>query len=402
MAQEVFIYKVKNQNGYSLRGIIHAQSQAEVYDLLQGEGIALLSLRPFQEWQRSFVKVAFRNQEALEFFRSLEQLMRSGVSLLESLRCLTVEAGKYPLYLVTRLLEKGKSFSQVLQETRLLENTLILSFLSYAEYDGDYPKAFQQITAYLTWQNNLKNSLKKALSYPLLILGLSTTLIVFLITVLVPRLLELFMLMDCEPPSLTSFLAYCGNHVVSWLTCFLVGVIGGVGGGYFFLRQAAILPNIFKKICSLLFEIPWIGERLREILLLRYIGGLQVLLSSQSCRIVEAMDLATQSLRPLFFSPLFKEIQERVACGESFSWSLRESGLLTPTLFTIVVVGEKSGRLPDNLKYLVTFIEYNFREALGAFSKWLGPCLLVMIGVILIFIIFAVFVPLYSGIGSFE
>lgn len=397
-----FQYKIKSRQGHISRGVIATNSPLEARTILSTKDLTLLSLKPLRTWQRLFQKIELQPEEILSLFKSLAQLCRAGLPLRESLKALEGESAKRSYQPLVRLLEQGSSLSTALKQSALLTNELLLSFIKQAERSGDYPHAFDQIITHLDWMETLKKRLKKTLAYPLFVFALSLTLLIFLMTFVVPQLLDLYKMSSLEIPPMTQFLLTVSHYstpllmgIVSLLSAlFLVGLVL-----ISYSRYNVFLRNRFLKG---LLKAPLIGQHLKDILLLQYTTSVQALLTAQKESIVSAMDCAEQNLHPSFFRSLFKQPRFYVEKGQSFSEALHTHFPLPESILKMLQVGEKSGALPLALKHVTQYIDKNLQNSLEKFIQRLGPLMLLLVGGFLLFIIGAIFLPLYGGLGSLE
>lgn len=398
----IFQYKLKSRQGHVSRGVIATDSPLEARTILSTKDLTLLSLKPLRAWQNLFQKIELQPEETLSLFKSLAQLCRAGLPLREALKALEGENTKRSYQPLVRLLEQGSSFSTALKQSALLTNKLLLSFIRQAERSGDYPHAFDQIVTHLFWMETFKRRLKKTLSYPIFVLALSLTLLIFLMTFVVPQLLDLYKMSSLEIPTMTQALLTLSAYsapLFMGLGTFL-GIVFFIG---FFLagysRYNVFLRNRFLKK---LLKTPLIGQHLRDILLLQYTTSVQALLTAQKENIVSAMDCAEQNLHPAFFKSLFRQPRFYVEKGSSFSEALHTHFPLPESILKMLQVGEKSGTLPLALKHVTQYIDKKLQESLEKFIQRLGPFMLLLVGGFLLFIIGAIFLPLYGGLGSLE
>ena len=145
-----------------------------------------------------------------------------------------------------------------------------------------------------------------------------------------------------------------------------------------------------------------IGKTLRDIVLLQYIKNMQALLHSQHLNIIDAMKNSEENLSPSIFKILFARSRLQVQQGSSFTNALKQPFPLPETAYKMLEVGEKSATLPVAMGHLAQYINHHLQKSLDQFIQRLGPLLLLTVGGVLIFIISAVFLPLYSGLGGLD
>ncbi len=397
-----FFYKLKTLKGEISKGVVAANTLEEAHTLLTSKDLVLISLKPLQVWQHFLYKPHLKTTDLLSLFKSLYQLCRAGLPLLEALKSLQNHSSKKSYQSIVQLIEQGFPLSKALRQSSLMTNELLLSFLQQAEIKGDYPMAFDQIVDHLHWLEDLKKRLKKTLSYPALVLGLSIGLMIFLMNFVVPQLLDLYHMSGLGIPPMTQALMTFSKA----MPVILISTIAALGSvisafiiALFYGRHTSFL---LKRFLILTLRVPLIGIGLRDILLLQYTKSMQALLNTQKEGILEAMSCAENSLHPRLFRTLFLQPRLYVEQGESFSKALQHYFPLPKTVFKMIQVGEKSGTLPKALLHVTDYIDGHLQESLNKLIQRLGPFMLLMVGGLLIFIISAVFLPLYSGLGGLD
>lgn len=398
----IFQYRLKTLQGKTVRGVVTASTLDEARVLLGHKDLILISLSRLKAWQQFLYKPTLKTGDLLSLFKSLAQLCRAGLPLLDALKSLQTHSHKKSYQSIIQLIKQGSSLSQALKQSALMTNDLLLSFLKQAEINGDYPKAFDQIVEHIRWLEELKKRLKQALSYPALVLSLSIALMIFLMHFVVPQLLDLYHMSNLKTPPMTQALMTFSQA----MPAVLIGLTGGLGSVLFLSAFMLLYGHhssfLRRRFLLLILRIPVIGMGARDILLLQYTKSMQALLSTQKESILKAMTCAENSLQPYFFRTLFLQPRLSVEQGDSFSQALQNQFPLPLTIFQMLQVGEKSGTLPLALQHVTTYIESHLQESLNKFIQRLGPTMLLIVGGLLIFIISAVFLPLYSGLGGLE
>jgi len=395
-----FSYKLKSLQGITSRGVVAADTLEGARALLSTHDAVLIALNPVRIGAHFFQKPAFFPKELLTLFKPLSQLCRAGLSLLDALKALSSQGNSKSYQSIIRLLENGLPLSQALENSALLQNPLLSTFLRQGERNGDYLRAFDQITEHLQWLEDLKKRLKKTLSYPALDLLLSLSLMFFLMGFMVPQLLDLYTMNNLEVPPMTQALMTFSDaipFVLGSLIILIVLMSGLFLSAFIYGRHRDFF---LKNILHTSLRIPLIGPLLKEVLLLQYIKNMHALLATQQDDILRSMSCAENSLSPKVFKEIFQAPPKSVEQRRPLSLALHSHLHLPEALFRTIEVGETSGTLPRALNHVASYINTNLQERLNTFIQRLGPLMLLCVGGLLIFIISAVFLPLYSGLGG--
>jgi type II secretory pathway component PulF len=369
--------------------------------MTQGESI-LLSLSPLKTWQRPFHQFHLPPSKLLSIFQNLSQLCRAGIPLPDALGAVGEKNTQRPILEARSLLEQGQPLSKAFTRSGIMNNPLLLAFLEQAEVSGDYPQAFDQISTHLSWSQDLKKRLKKAIAYPALVMITSVALMIFLLTFVVPQLVSLYQQSGLELAGATQALLTLSHYTPNILMVFSSLAIFLMIGIYLLLIQTRHAPYTLRRLLRGLLTLPLIGKLLTNMLLLQYLQSLHALLATHKKSILTAMTYSERAVRPAPFQLLFHHTRLQVEYGTTLSQALVQSFTLSLSLQKILEVGEHSGALTAALKHSVTHMETTLQNQLDKVLQRLGPLMLCLVGGLLIFIIVAVFLPLYGGLGGLE
>lgn len=400
---KTYWYKIKTQEGASMTGTIVADSPTEAQDLLRAPDSFLIALRPLASWQKTVINpTAFSRRSLITLCENLAHLCRAGIPLSEALSLVGDAQTHRALHGAQRLLQQGFSLSQAFDKTGILTQPLLKTLLSQGETRGDYPWAFDQMAAHLTWTEAHLARLKKALAYPLLLLMASLGLMVFLLSFVVPHLITLYALSGLELSSSTQLLITLSEGLPTALSTLALLLSGSILVVMGLLLKTRHMPYTRQRLLKAFLKIPGLGEMSRHLLLLSYVKSLQSILNGQTQHILRAMTTSAHSLRPRLFQSLFHHAAQLVEYGTPLSQALKQSLDLPPTLEKILAIGEQSGNLPNALSHCLISLESDLERTLEKTLSRLGPCLLMLVGGLLIFIIATVFLPLYGGLGGLD
>ena len=208
-------YIASTRQGELVKGNIKALTEIAAERLLIAKGyipehVELApSMFSLEEALPSLFQV--KPRDVVVFSRQLATLLRSGISLLPALEILQGQVGSSRgfnsiLGSILNEIRAGGSFSQAISKHPKAFNEIYCRTIAVGEETGNMETVLHQMADYLEKQSALAQRVKKALTYPLMVLGVGVVVIALLITVVMPQLLDMFAAMNVELPLPTRIL----------------------------------------------------------------------------------------------------------------------------------------------------------------------------------------------------
>ncbi len=265
------------------------------------------------------------------------------------------------------------------------------------EAGGILDDVLERLAAFLERDADVRKKLRSALAYPAVVLLGAGALVLFLLARIVPMFRQMFEAFHVELPLTTRVLLAAGELLQTpapWLAA--GGAAAATLGGTLLAsrtRRGALALE------SLRLRVPVIGAVLHKAITARVARMLATLLGS-GIELVVAIDV----VRPVAGSRLYADALERVAAalraGEPLSAPLEAGRLFDPLAIALIRVGEETGLVDEMLQTVARYFESDVEAAVATLGAVLEPALIGGLGCIVGFIVFSVFIPLYTLIGS--
>lgn len=334
--------------------------------------------------------------DLIEFSLHLGAFDRARLPLLESL-CHVQEmplsrALKEAVRCVIEKLKQGETFSQSLSTTKGF-GVFLPVLMGVAEKTGRYAPFLDQAYAHFRWQQELRQTLSAASRYPLILLFLLSIMVFITVYLLVPGLEEhLKMLHVTEQSIFTQTLLGFTRAMVDFGGWILLGLGSAMMG----LRLTR--PLLFAQ---LLTKIPLVGTLIIEANSLAFFHVLATMLTA-NIHLLEALAHATQGLKNPFIRARSAQVREDVIAGKRL-FEAFEGRAEIPALYKgYVQLGEKTGQLADVLLQACEHQGALFKRRLDKLLSLLQPTMVILMGLLLVWMILAVLIPLYGSIQTME
>jgi type IV pilus assembly protein PilC len=188
----VFKYKAIDDAGKKTRGRLDASNVADLELRLNKMGLDLINFTEIKQSALSVGRKKLLRQELITFTFHLEQLVRSGVPLLDGLADLRGSVSNADLKVIASALiasiEGGKTFSESLEQFPKIFDTVFVSLIRAGEESGKLAEVLKNITESLKWQDEIAAQTKQAIFYPAFVGLFVFGSIFFVMAYLVPRL----------------------------------------------------------------------------------------------------------------------------------------------------------------------------------------------------------------------
>jgi general secretion pathway protein F len=376
---------------------VEALDEAEATARLQREGAQILSIVA----ERGNWMAARRARFPLLLFtQELIALLDAGLSLTETLETLAEkESRPESRQLIERLLasmREGRPFSAALAAQGDAFPPLYAATVRAAESTGDLSPA---LTRYVGYQNQIDTVKKKVLSasiYPLLLVGVGTLVIGFLLGYVVPRFATVYADSGRDLPWMSQMLLAWGETVEAhgvWIASGAAAVIAG-------LVLALAQPVTRAALTRLAWRTPAIGEHLRTFELARFYRSIGMLLVG-GIPIVSALGMVSGLLSAHLRSGAAVAM-EAMRRGETISAAFAHGKLTTPVAARLLRVGEKSGRMGEMMERIAIFHDEEMARWVDWFIRLFEPLLMVFIGLTIGLIVVLLYMPIFELAGSIQ
>ncbi len=392
----LFTYQAKKNNAENVFGQINASSVDEAVELLSQEGLLPISV---QEKQQGSKKVFFQKrvsqQDLYLFTRQLVSLLKSGVALLEALDVLSKQVKSLNLRRIlveiAEDIRQGKSFSFCLNERKNIFSTLYASMVKAGEESGKLVPLLNRMAVYYKQQQEIFSKIRTALIYPIFMLLIGLATVIFVLTFVLPKISVLFEGISTALPLPTQIVLKMSFLLKEYWWMFALGSVGFWALG----KWAGKKSFIRCKIHQYLLMIPMVKNILIKIELERFTRTLSLLLES-GITILRAFEIAIPTLLNETLQKDLWICQTKVAGGVSLGEALSSIEWMPDMVGQLVAIAETSGNLPQSLNDIAETYEQDISELLKVVTTLLEPMLILLVGGVIGFIVFAMLLPVFQ------
>jgi type IV pilus assembly protein PilC len=340
-----------------------------------------------------------RTQDVIEFSHQLATLIESGVTILAALQLLEGQASRAAFRkVIAGLVEElrgGSSFSQALSKYPQAFSFTYWQVIRASEQAGNLEAGLRQIAGYMEKQVAAKGKIKRALTYPALVLLMAIGVFALLVTVALPPLIGLFTSLGTELPLMTRLLIAIGSFLINYSLYLILGLLILIILIIGFMR----LPVGKLTVDRLMLKIPLIGSINIQRNICHFCYTTSMLLSA-GLLLPQIMNIVIQTVGNRVIRQALSEVREKLVQGQGLSQPMAEIDLFPRLTVEMIVVGEKTGNLESTLATVADFYEQSVDHRIDALISMIEPALTVAMGLVVLFIALSMITPLYSILRS--
>lgn len=399
-----FQYKAIDKTGQPARGGLDAVNEVDLELRLRRMGLDLITCKQVDRQTSTTLAAggAVTRQDLVNFCFDMEQMVRSGIPILDGLRDMrdTIDSPRFRevLTIMTEDMEAGNVLSQCMATHPDVFDRVFVSLIRAGEQSGQLPEVFKNLADTTRWQDELISQTRRLLMYPALTLVVVLAVMGALLIFLVPQIAQLFKSMGMELPMQTrALLAVSGIARDFWLPILLLPVIAVVTLVVTVRRssKAAYLWDYAK------LRLPVVGPIIQKIILSRFANVFGLMYRS-GITVLDAIRISEEVVGNRVVADGLNRAVQQIAAGDGMTESFNNLGLFPPLVIRMLRVGEATGGLDVALANVTYFYNRDVRDSVDKGMKMLGPALTLILGGMIAFVIWAVLGPVYDILGKLK
>ena len=394
----VYNYKAINDKGESVKGVISAESVKIASDKLRKGGVYLSSIKEATGSRRSSISLPWTGVSTSELAvmtRQFSTLVSSGLPLETSLVALYEQTDdqklKEILSQVRSRVSEGSSLHVALEEHKNVFSDLYVSMVRAGEASGTLDVVLDRLADFLEKQQELTSKVRGAMIYPAIMFIVGLGVLVFMMTFVIPKVADIFEASNKALPFITVVLIGASDFLRENFVLILVfmAVV------FFFAHRYVKTPSGKKVYDRFSLRVPVFGKMSSKVMISRFTRTLSTLLSS-GIPLLESVKVSESVLGNSLYVENIKDVRVKVAEGAAFGSSLGQTGIFPPLVVRMVSVGEEAGKIEDMLSKVADMYDTEVDGMLSTLTSLLEPVMILIMGVVMGFIVFAILLPVLN------
>ncbi|MCZ6690295.1 MAG: type II secretion system inner membrane protein GspF [Planctomycetota bacterium] len=400
----IFEYKALKETGETTQGIIDADTPKDAREKLRARRIHVTKMAPLQEKERgaSASRLPFLFGRRVDFgeltitTRQFATLLSSGIPMAEALGAMIQQVESRVMETTLRDIRErvtqGSGLADAMAHHQRVFSDLYINMVRAGEASGTLDEILLRLANHLQNQNRLRNKVKAALTIPMVYVVVATGVVLFLMSVVVPKIVTIFESEKTPIPLVTEI---------------LIAVSAFIQGYWWVLALFAVLLAVAYKVLkssdrgrlihdTYILKLPVFGKLLKKDAIARFAVTFSTLLRS-GIPALECLRIVERIVNNRLMSKVLGEVHDKILEGADISTPLRRSGVFPPVVGYMIAVGEQTGRLEELLDKVAESYEEEIEIATSRITALIEPVIIVAMAVVVAFIVIAILLPLVRG-----
>lgn len=349
-----------------------------------------------------YIGSAVKKKALAEFTRKLATLLQAGLTLIRSLEVLKDQEKnvvfRWILNSMIESIQSGSTFSDALSAFPKEFDFLYINMARAGEASGMLEVSLARLATYLEKSERMKSRLASAMTYPTVVMILSTIIVLGLLIFVVPSFKQIFIdeIGEDKMPQLTVYVLAVSEFLVAYWYVVVGGILGAV-----VLKKVVGMTGPGRTLYDWLkLKLVGIGELCTKIYVIRFSRTLGTLIES-SVPILEALRITRDACGNKIVMAAVENVRNRVKDGEGIASTLISTKIFPLMVTSMVEVGEETGDLPEMLGQIADVYDEEVDNSISSLTSMVQPLMIVILAVAVVLIVLALFLPFLSIMQSF-
>lgn len=396
-----FEYKALDSKGRQKKGVLEGDTARQIRQQLREQGLIPIDVAQTHEREKKKASGGFQLRRGISttelslITRQLATLVQASMPLEECLKAVAEQSEKprlkNMLLAVRSRVVEGYTLSDSMAEYPHIFDQLFRAMVAAGEKSGHLDTVLNRLADYTENRQQMRSKLQQAMIYPTMLTLVAVSVVAFLLATVVPKIVDQFVQMGQQLPTITEVLLAASNFVQNWGLVVLIAIVSVI----MLLKTALRKPDFRLRWDRWVMGLPVIGKVARGLNTSRFARTLSICTSS-AIPLLDGMKVASDVMTNTWVNKQVLEAADKVREGASLRVSLEQTKLFPPMMLHMIASGERSGELEQMLTRAADNQDRDFESlvnmALGIFE----PLLIVAMAGIVMFIVIATLMPIIA------
>jgi len=388
-------YTVYDKDGKKISSFIEATDIEEAKNLLKD--YTLVDIKPTKSFSFNLSLSGVSKKELSKFLNTLGLYLKSTIPLLNALSLTKNQVENPKLIKLIDILisdiKEGKSFSSSLENQKIVKiPPYIVNSIKVAQESGKLSIVLIEMAKFLKDEDKLSSKTTSALVYPGFIVIVAITLVSFMLTTVVPKIVKIFVSLHQKLPTITQVVINSGDFLQhNYMKIIII-----------FIILVSIIMIMYKKVYKFKFFIHSISLKIpviKQVIISKELGRFSYLtytLTNSGVNFVNALNLSLNTIENEKIKSIFQRAIDDVVEGKKFSISLQKAGFFDKSFIQAIALAEETSEVSEILQNLSEIYFEENEERINIMLSLIEPMLIVIVGVAIGTIITAMLLPMFS------
>lgn len=398
-----FKYQAYSPDGVTHKGVVAAESTDGVLDYLSEKDLSPISIKQISKNESSSLLGFFKGQDyenLIAFTNNLATLHRAGVPMLRALSITIIgprdTAFNRAIETIRFDVQSGKSLAQAMSLHDRIFSRVYCSSIAAGEESGRLDDILAELSSMLEKELELNRMIKAALRYPIMVVGAIAGAITILMGMVVPRFAAFYSSFDSELPLPTRLVIGLSDAIIHyWPLGIALIVVAAL-----ILRKVASTQGGRLWLDTLILKIPVLGELVVKGNIARF-NMLFHILFKAGIPIVRSLQVLQDSVKNTAIAAEIGVLRQLFQEGKDSSLTSAKFVFFPQMALQMMAVGLESGSLETTLAEVARYYHKQVQYTSQHLAAILEPLLTVILGIFVLVLALAIFLPMWNLIKVF-
>ena len=399
-----YAYEVRDKQGKLISGTLEGDSEAAVVGKLRQMGYIVVKIK--QKAQKS-LSISFKSLKRIKskdltiFSRQFATMINAGLSITKSLNILGEQTENSKLaeiiLQIKQDVEGGRALSEALSKHPKVFPPIFVSMVRAGETGGILDDVLLRVAEHFEKEASLKSRIKSAMAYPAAMSGFSFLIVFIMITFVVPMFVNMFAQLGGTLPLPTRILLLVSDTLRKFFLIWLLLLAGSIFG----FRKYGSTESGRYRIDSIKLKLPVFGKLSAKIAIAQFTRTFGTLVSS-GVSILQTLEIVGEVAGNAVVARAVKKARSSIKEGETIANPLSQNPVFPPMVVHMISVGEETGSLDSMLNKIADFYDEEVGSMVESLTSIIEPSLIMVMGIMLGFIVVALYMPMFQVITLME
>lgn len=397
------VYRAVNEKGKIVTGLVDAKDQEEAADFLRKQNYTPIVIKVFNQAKSLtyFLKRRISSKDLVFFTRQLASMLTSGLTVMQSLNILHNQV-QNPLMAevidgVIANIQDGKTLSQSIAKYPRVFSPIYISLIQAAETAGLLDKILLRLADNLEKQEKLKNTIKSALMYPIIVVVMMVGVMIIMMIFVIPTLTGLYSSFNVDLPLPTKIII----GLSGFLTNFWPVVAGAIIGIGIYLRRWSRTMTGKRMISALVLRLPIFNKLIAQSIMAEFSRTFGLLVGTGSL-VVESLNQSANVVGNYYYQKSIEEVAKKVEKGVTIGDAMLADTLFPPLMVEMAKIGEQTGKLDESLTRVSEYFEREVEATVKGLTTALEPIIMIVLAIGVGFLVISIISPIYGIITKIQ
>jgi len=389
-------YKAYDKSGKKIKGVVEALDMNEVKLLLND--LILIDIKPVKEFNINLSFNQINKKELSKLLYTIGLYLKASIPLRTALKLTRNQSENHKIIrfldYVIKEIGEGKSFYAAIESQKIINlPKYITNSVKVAEESGNLSVVLIEMSKFLKEEDKVSSKSIQALVYPVFIIFVAFILVGFMLTNVVPKIMNIFNSLHQNLPLATRIVINMGNFLKEHFLSLFV-VFFGLIIVFVFLYKKVYKFKFF--IHSLLLKLPVV----KNIIISKDLGRFSYLVSTLNASgvtFVNAVNLSSKIIENERIKSVFENALNEVIEGKKLSVSLKKAGFdFDKSFLEALALAEETSEVEEILRNLSEIYFEENESRINTLLSLIEPVLMIIVGGAVGFIVTAMLLPMFS------